>query len=116
MKLLLIDNRVREIDIITKSLETDVVSIIFDYENETLEGLKSKIPINQYESVGIVQDQDDIPSYTLAKKMGDYDLNDYGTWTPYIELIDWVTKNLGIKFWDKAGSATPPNLYVRIHL
>ena len=99
-KLLLIDNRVRLPDIIVSSLETDVDHIIFDYERETLDSLISKITIKSYESIGIVQEQDTIPSYTLAKPMGDYDLNDYGTWTTYIELVQWCVSNLGIKFWD----------------
>jgi len=98
MKLLLIDNRVKSIDIITNSLEQDVEFFIFDYETETLEGLKSKIT-KAYDSIGIVQDQDNIPSYTLAKPMGDYDLNDYSTWTTYKELVEW-TSNLGTKIWD----------------
>ena len=99
-KLLLIDNRVRLPDIIVSSLETDVDHIIFDYERETLDSLISKITIKSYESIGIVQEQDTIPSYTLAKPMGDYDLNDYSTWTTYIELVQWCVSNLGIKFWD----------------
>ena len=99
-KLLLIDNRVTLTDIIVKSVESDVDYIIFDYETETLDSLISKITIKAYDSIGIVQDQDTIPSYTLAKPMGDYDLNDYGTWTTYIELVQWCVSNLGIKFWD----------------
>ena len=99
MKLLLIDNRVRSIEYITRSLEEDVDFIIFDYETETPDSLKSKIQIKPYESVGIVQDQDNIPSYNLMKSMGEYDLNDYSTWTTYKELVEWFT-NLGIKFWD----------------
>ena len=98
MKLLLIDNRVRSIEYITNSLEEGVEFFIFDYETETLDGLKSKIT-KEYDSIGIVQDQDNIPSYTLAKPMGDYDLNDYSTWTTYKELVEWAS-NLGTKFWD----------------
>jgi len=100
MKLLLIDNRVRSIEYITRSLEEDVDFIIFDYETETVESLTSKILIKVYDSIGIVQDQDNIPSYTLAKPMGDYDLNDYSTWTTYKELIAWCVSNLGTRFWD----------------
>ena len=99
-KLLLIDNRVRLPDIIVSSLEKEVEHIIFDYETETLDSLISKITIKPYESIGIVQEQDMIPSYTLAKPMGDYDLNDYSTWTTYKELVQWCVSNLGIKFWD----------------
>ena len=51
MKLLLIDNLVRSIEYITRSLEEDVEFIIFDYETETLDSLKSKIQIKPYESV-----------------------------------------------------------------
>ena len=98
MKLLLIDNRVRSIEYITNSLEEGVEFFIFDYETETLEGLKSKIT-KAYDCIGIVQDQDNIPSYTLAKPMGDYDLNDYSTWTTYKELVEWAS-NLGTKIWD----------------
>jgi len=100
MKLLLIDNRVRSIDYITRSLEEDVDYIIFDYETETVSGLTNQIPIKRYETIGIVQDQDNIPSYTLAKPMGDYDLNDYSTWTTYRELIAWCVTNIGTRFWD----------------
>lgn len=100
MKLLLIDNRVRATDIIINSLEEDVDYIIFNYETETVQSLTSQIPIKPYDSVGIVQDQDNIPSYTLAKPMGDYDLNDYSTWTTYIEFVGWCVTNLGIKIWD----------------
>jgi len=99
-KLLLIDNRVRSIEYITRSLEEEVDFIIFDYEKETVESLTSQIHIKPYETIGIVQDQDNIPSYTLAKPMGDYDLNDYSTWTTYRELLGWCVSNLGIKYWD----------------
>ena len=99
-KLLLIDNRVRLPDIIISSMEEDVDHILFDYETETVDSLISKITIKPYESIGIVQDQDTIPIYTLAKPMGDYDLNDYSTWTTYKELVQWCVSNLGIKFWD----------------
>ena len=99
-KLLLIDNRVRLTDIIISSIESDVDHIVFDYETETLDSLISKITVKPYDSIGIVQEQDTIPSYTLAKPMGDYDLNDYSTWTTYNELVQWCVSNLGIKFWD----------------
>jgi len=99
-KLLLIDNRVRLTDLIISSIESDVDSIIFDYETETLDSLISKITVKPYDSIGIVQEQDTIPTYTLAKPMGDYDLNDYSTWTTYIDLVQWCVSNLGIKFWD----------------
>ena len=92
-KLLLIDNRVRSIEYITRSLEEEVDFIIFDYETETVESLTSQIPIKPYETIGIVQDQDNIPSYTLAKPMGDYDLNDYSTWTPINNLLGWFVSN-----------------------
>jgi len=99
-KLLLIDNRVRLTDIIISSIESDVDHIVFDYETETFDSLISKIIIKPYESIGILQEQDTIPSYTLAKPMGDYDLNDYSTWTTYIVLVQWCVSNLGIKLWD----------------
>jgi alpha-tubulin suppressor-like RCC1 family protein len=99
-KLLLIDNRVRLTDIIISSIESDVDYVVFDYETETVDSFISKITIKPYECIGILQEQDTIPSYTLAKPMGDYDLNDYSTWTTYIELLQWCVSNLGIKFWD----------------
>ena len=66
--LLLIDSRVQQYGYIISSLNNDTGYIVFDYFIDTFETLKNKIAEQtspEFESVGIVQDNYELPTYQL---------------------------------------------------
>ena len=60
MFLVLIDNRIISYQNIIDSLTPETDYVLFDYSNDTIDDIKSRIT-NSYESVGIVQH-----NYTLT--------------------------------------------------
>ena len=67
MQLLLIDNRVKDIQTVTCSLLANVEVVTVDFENDTLDTLISKIPTKIYDSVGIFQENYYSNTYQFIK-------------------------------------------------
>ena len=66
MKLLLIDSRVADIATIKSSLLSDVHAVVFDYLNETKESIVLKINNDQYNNVGLFQENKYDTFYSLS--------------------------------------------------
>ena len=56
MNLLLIDNRVSQPDFVVNACLPNSIPIIFNYETDTVESILEKIPNQQFDSLGIFQE------------------------------------------------------------
>lgn len=102
-KLLLIDNRIDDIDILIELLVSNVDFIIFDYYDDTFESIKNKI-IKSYYSVGLIQYNYENKKYKLLDSMEEVDLQKDSIleegWSGFVEFIRWMRLEIGMKELD----------------
>ncbi len=126
MQLLLIDNRVNDVQTVTDSLLENVDYVIFDFDNDTRESVISKIPVKTYESIGIFQENYNTDSYqflrsftvSILTNISSEDPN-LDTWSDYKSLLSYFKTTLGINTLDLMGCSININQnwdYVIEHL
>ena len=101
MNLLLIDNKIVDIDIITSNL-INTNYVLFNKESDTLDSLISKIPSGTYTNVGILQHNLFRCNYTFLDSFGSSVLKNVATldpqlasWTNFLQLVNYL-KTLGM--------------------
>jgi len=116
LQLLLIDNRVNDVQTVTNSLLENVVVVIVDFDNDTLDTLISKIPVKVYDSVGIFQENYETNIYQFIKlfristlrKVSLLDAN-LNTWSQYKSLLSYFKNTLQITTLDLMGCSIYSN-------
>ena len=110
MHLLLVDNRVKDVQTVTQSLLPGVDCVSVDFENDTYETLIAKIPVKTYESVGIFQENYELNTYQLIQSFKDSVLTNIqiqdpnlDTWSQYKSLLSYFKNTLQIKTLDLMG-------------
>ena len=110
MQLLLIDNRVKDVQTVTDSLLNNVDFVMVDFENDILDTLISKIPTKIYDSVGIFQENYDTNSYQFIKSFGNSILTNVTlddpkleTWSQYKALLSYFKNTLQMNTLDLMG-------------
>ncbi len=111
MHLLLIDNRVKDVQTVTKSLLNNVTMVVVDFDNDTLDTLVAKIPQGKtYNSVGIFEENYELNTYQLVKSFTNSVLTNVKsedpnleTWSQYKLLISYFKNTLKIKTLDLMG-------------
>jgi len=126
MQLLLIDNRVNDVQTVTDSLLENVDYVIFDFDNDTRESVIAKIPVKIYESIGIFQENYDTDSYQFLRSFTVSTLTNISsedpnldTWSDYKSLLSYFKTTLGINTIDLMGCSININQnwdYVIEHL
>ena len=106
MRLVLIDNRINEIDNIIDSLTPDTEYKVFDHENDTIPNIQNRI-VKNYESVAIIQHNYNFPYYKLVNNCANSTLTDLATedpeldsWSEYIAFLVWLKTERGVEFVD----------------
>jgi alpha-tubulin suppressor-like RCC1 family protein len=110
MQLLLVDNRVKDVQTVTQSLLPGVDCVSVNFENDTYETLIAKIPVKTYESVGIFQENYELNDYQLIQSFPNSVLTNIqiqdpnlDTWSQYKSLISYFKNTLQIKTLDLMG-------------
>jgi hypothetical protein len=112
MNLLLIDNRVNDIDTVLNSLLSNIDYVLIDFQNDTLETICEKIKNkNQtYEHVGIFQENYETATYKYVYSFEASSLASVGsvdpslnTWTSYIQMITYFKNELNMTTLDLMG-------------
>jgi alpha-tubulin suppressor-like RCC1 family protein len=110
MQLLLVDNRVKDIETVTQSLLSGVEYVLVDFETDTYETLVVKIPVKSYESVGIFQENYELNDYQLISSFGNSVLTGVKTqdpiletWRQYKQLLSYFKDTLKMKTLDLMG-------------
>ena len=106
MRLVLIDNRIREIENITGALTADTEYQVFDFYTDTISSIRDKI-VDNYESVAIIQHNYNLPTYQLVSDCSESTIFDMknvdpelDTWRDYIDFLVWLKEERGIGFVD----------------
>jgi alpha-tubulin suppressor-like RCC1 family protein len=99
--LLIIDDRIQDINTITTSLEATTDYIIINFTTETLTSIQNKITYNNYTSIGIFQDNYNLPYYQFIKSFEQSILDNVedddpslSTWTSFRNLINYFDSSL----------------------
>ena len=107
MNLLIIDLRIKSINIILESLNSNTTHILLDFDNDTEKSLKSKIAslnISEFESVGIIR---------IGKYEKFYQLisNQELSWNPLINFVTHLSSTYNIQLFNfiSCNLATYPN-------
>ena len=110
MHLLLVDNRVKDVQTVTQSLLPGVDCVSVDFENDTYETLIAKIPVKMYESVGIFEENYELNTYQLIQSFPNSVLTNIqiedpnlDTWSQYKSLVSYFKNTLQIKSLDLMG-------------
>jgi alpha-tubulin suppressor-like RCC1 family protein len=110
MHLLLVDNRVKDVQTVTQSLLPGVDCVSVDFENDTYETLIAKIPVKTYESVGIFEENYELNTYQLIQSFPNSVLRNVqiedpnlDTWSQYKLLVSYFKNTLQIKSLDLMG-------------
>ena len=110
MQLLLVDNRVKDVQTVTQSLLPSVDYVLVDFETDTYETLVAKIPVKTYDSVGIFQENYELNTYQLVRSFGNSVLTNVQiqdptlhTWSQYKKLLSYFKDILQAKRLDLMG-------------
>ena len=110
MQLVLIDNRIKDVETVISSLLNNVEFVMVDYENDTYDSLISKIPSKVYNSVGIFQENYELNTYQLIKSFSNSllinvssDDPNLATWSQYKNLLAYFKNTLHIETLDLMG-------------
>ena len=116
MQLLLIDNRVNDVQTVTDSLLENVDFVIVDFDNDTQDTLIAKIPVKIYDSVGIFQENYDKNSYQYIRSHTNSVLTNVSTedpnldtWSEYKSLLTYFKNTLEFKTLDLMGCSIYSN-------
>jgi hypothetical protein len=104
-KLLLIDNRVSDIETVKNSINnTSVKYITIDFETDTLNSIQYKVnnlDITEFSSVGIFQENYDTEIYQFVKSFNESVLTnieltdpELSTWSQFIDLSQYFKTSL----------------------
>ena len=103
MQLILVDNRIKDIQTVTQSLLPGVDYVSVDFENDTYDTLIAKISVKTYESVGIFQENYELNNYQLIQSFPNSVLTnvasedpDLDTWSQYKSLVSYFKNTLQI--------------------
>lgn len=116
-RLLLIDSRLSDIDAILTALTPNTEYIVFDYNADTFETLKTKISngLTQYTHIAIAQHKYGISTYSLVASMPPALLYDgvdsmsvsvsdvepnIGSWQPFVDFVLWMKQTVGLQYLD----------------
>jgi YHS domain-containing protein len=106
MRLVLIDDRIPDIDNIIGSLTPDTEYRVFDYDNDTISTIQSNI-VENYESVAIIQHNYNASNYQFIDNFASSTLTDLATtdpdlesWEEYIAFLVWLKNERGVAFVD----------------
>ena len=110
MQLILVDNRIKDIQTVTQSLLPGVDYVSVDFENDTYDTLIAKISVKTYESVGIFQENYELNNYQLIQSFPNSVLTnvasedpDLDTWSQYKSLVSYFKNTLQINTLDLMG-------------
>ena len=110
MQLLLVDNRVKDVQTVPQSLLPGVDHVLVNFETDTYETLVSKIPVKTYESVGIFQENYELNTYQLVSSFDTSVLTGVetedptlDTWTQYKSLLSYFKDTLQVNTLDLMG-------------
>jgi alpha-tubulin suppressor-like RCC1 family protein len=110
MQLLLVDNRVKDVQTVTQSLLPGVDVVLVDFERDTYDMLIAKIPVKTYESVGIFEENYELNTYQLIHSFKDSVLTNIqiqdpnlNTWSEYKSLLSYFKNTLQITTLDLMG-------------
>jgi alpha-tubulin suppressor-like RCC1 family protein len=110
MQLLLVDNRVKDVQTVTQSLLPGVDFVLVDFETDTYETLVAKIPVKTYDSVGIFEENYELNTYQLVSSFGNSVLTNVETqdptletWSKYKSLLSYFKNTLKAKNLDLMG-------------
>ncbi len=110
MQLLLVDNRVKDVQTVTQSLLPGVDFVLVDFETDTYETLVAKIPVKTYDSVGIFEENYELNTYQLVSSFGNSVLTNVETqdptletWSQYKSLLSYFKNTLKAKNLDLMG-------------
>jgi len=110
--LLLVDSRVESYQQIIQSLNSVTECVLFDFKNDTLETLLSKINNSSYESVGLLQHNYNLPTFQMLKKMNACNLNnnnDFSSWDEFKDFIVLLKNQKQIQNFDMIACALYSN-------
>ena len=109
-RLLLIDSRANDTKLVIDSLLPNVDFILVDFFNDTFDTLIQKIGSKTYDSIGVFQENYELPRYQFLNafrrsvlvnvKAKDPQLN---TWREFIDLLTYFRNNLDCKVIDLMG-------------
>ncbi len=110
MRLLLLDNRVHEYNTVAEAVTEGIDVVVFDYKTDTFETLISKIKYNNYESVGIFQENNSKTDYKLLDSLNysiliniSRDDPELTSWTEYIDILNYFKTKYNIQTIDLMG-------------
>ena len=86
MQLLLIDNRINNVETVTDSLLDNVEFVLVDFYNDTYDTLISKIQGKKYDSVGIFQENYELDNYQLVYSFTNSILKNINIEDTYLEI------------------------------
>jgi alpha-tubulin suppressor-like RCC1 family protein/ribosomal protein L13E len=108
--LLLIDSRVNDSILVTQSLLPDVDFVIVNFQEDTLQSLVSRIQNKKYNSVGIFQENYELPTYQFLNSFENSTLEnvqqqdpELTSWGDFIELLTHFRNNFDCKVVDLMG-------------
>ena len=111
--LLLIDNRLRDINVVVDSLTENTKHIILDYQNDNLETILGKIQklnITNFTNIGIFQENYNLRTYSLVELFGESKLtnvkeieSNLESWNTFKTLIQTLKNNYGMSNLDLMG-------------
>ena len=106
MRLVIIDNRIREIDNITGSLTAETEYLVCDFYTDTISTIRDKI-VSNYESVAIIQHNYNLDTYQFVADCSSAILSDIktadpelDTWRDYIGFLVWLKEERGVGLVD----------------
>jgi len=112
MNLLLIDNRINDINTVIESIIDDTKYIIIDYDNDTFELIKNKITSlnTTFNNIGIFQENYNTDTYKFINSFQESILTnvesvdpDLNSWNDFYNLLEYFKNDLDITKLDLMG-------------
>ena len=100
VNLLLIDSRIINYDKIIDSINDNTQYILFDFFNDSFQSLLDKMNYSIYNSVGLLQHNDNLPNFQMLSSMTPASLdnnNDFTSWNDFIYFITTLKNEKQIK-------------------
>lgn len=107
MALLLLDNRIQDLEFILRCLKSNVTPVLFDFKRDSFESITEKIPEKRYTHLGILKSPRLSDTYCLMESFGESVLKDVqrydpalDTWTSFHLLVELCVSRLGVRCLD----------------